>query len=92
MSCLVMVDIGAEYIFTDLINKDKFDPVQNLVYSFFKITGRYYETDEAFEIRREIEQFLIQNENLHWSEILDSRRIFEEPVCIIEKGVVSGVA
>ena len=86
-----MLGKGAFYVFTDIMNKDKFDPIQQLVYSFFTITGRYYETDEAFEIRREIEQFLIQNENFHWSEMLGNRRIFEEPVCMIEKGVVLDV-
>ena len=85
------MDKGAIYLFTHEINKDKFDDIQRLVYSFFKMTGRYYETDEAFEIRREIEQFLLQTENFHWSEILNSPRIFEEPLCRTEKGVVSDV-
>lgn len=81
-----------EYVFTHEMNNDKFDFIQNLVYSFFKITGHYYETEEAFLIRRNIECFLIKYENLHWSEILHKKRIFEEPLCMLEKGVVSEIA
>lgn len=58
----------------------------------FKITSRHYETDKAFEIGCEIEQFPTQNENLHWPEILGNRRMLEVPICMIEKGVVSSAA
>jgi hypothetical protein len=78
---------NSDFIYTKLIDEDKFDPLQKLIVEIYDIAGQYYETNPALEIRLEIERFLLQTGNPHFQEIHLKKRTVQEPFGKLEKGV-----
>jgi hypothetical protein len=84
---MATIDSDSEFIYTKLMDEDRFDPLQKLIVEICDITGQYYEPIQALEIRIELEGFLRQIGNPHFLEIHLRRRTVQEPDGTLEQGV-----